>query len=275
MGWEKVINVYRILNMKPKKQFGQNFLTQPKIAQDLVNAGEITKKDTILEIGPGKGMLTEKLLATGAHVIAVEKDSDLIEELKTKFHKEVKNKRLTIINADILNFETKKLITKKYKLIANIPYYITGIIIRKFLESNHQPTKMVLMVQKEVAERIVARDKKESILSISVKVYGEPKIIKKVSAGSFFPKPNVDSAILLIDNISKDNFVKNKIDENTFFEIIKKGFKSPRKQLNSNLKNDSTVWKNICAQLNITEAIRPENLTTGNWVELVKNLRIF
>ncbi len=255
--------------MKPKKQFGQNFLTQPKIAQEIVDAGKLSKKDTVLEIGPGKGMLTEKILESGAKVIAVEKDNDLIAGLNEKFAKEIKNEQLKIVNEDIRNFKIEKLGVKKYKLIANIPYYITGEILRNFLESKHQPETMVLMVQKEVAKRIVAKDSKESILSISVKIYGEPKIIRVVSAGSFFPKPNVDSAVLLIENISKKNFTKNKITEERFFEILKKGFKSARKQLNSNLKIDPVLWKKTCSELSASEKVRAEDLSLENWKKLV------
>ncbi len=256
--------------MIPKKHFGQNFLTQPKIAQDIVDAGNINKGETVLEIGPGKGVLTEKILAAGANVLAIEKDRDLIELLETHFQKEIKNKQLKILNEDIRDIDIKKLIPKSYKLIANIPYYITGEILRQFLESGHQPETMVLMVQKEVAERIVARDGKESILSVSVKAYGTPKIIKKVSAGSFFPKPKVDSAILLIENISKDLFIQNKISEKKFFETVKQGFKSPRKMLRSNLGKKEDEWKNISAKLNINEKARPENLSTQNWFEITR-----
>ena len=254
--------------MGPKKQFGQNFLTQPKIAQDIVDAGRLSKKDSVLEIGPGKGMLTEKILATGAKVVAVEKDRDLIGFLENKFEKEIKKSQLKIINEDILSFDVLKNFNGNYKLIANIPYYITGIILRKFLELKNQPKMMVLMIQYEVAKRIVSKDMKESILSISIKAYGTPKIIRRVSAGSFFPKPNVDSAILSIENISKDLFIKNKISEKKFFEIIKKGFSSKRKKLSSNLGFKKELWE----KSGLPENIRAEELSLEGWVELTKIL---
>jgi 16S rRNA (adenine1518-N6/adenine1519-N6)-dimethyltransferase len=238
---------------------------------DMIDAGDIIGNNIVLEIGPGKGVLTEKLLIFAAKVVAIEKDRDLIPFLKEKFESEIKKGKLEIMEKDVRDFnpEIMSFYDLPYKVIANIPYYITGEILRNFLESTCQPERMVLMLQKEVAERIVARDKKESILSLSVKVYGKPKIIKKVSAGSFFPKPKVDSAILLIDNISKENFSEGRINEERFFEIIKKGFKSPRKQLNSNLKIDGELWKKVCKNLKISEKVRAEDLDLENWKNLI------
>ncbi len=220
--------------MYAKKSLGQHFLTSGSAVEAMIDAGEVVGDDIILEVGPGKGMLTKQLLASGCQVMAVEKDDSLFELLKEKFKKEIKNKKLVLIHDDILNCKLK---IENYKLIANIPYNITGILIRRFLESKFQPERMVLMLQKEVAERIVAKNKKESILSISVKAYGEPKYIQMVRAGSFSPAPKVDSAILLIQNISKDFFVDTKCQrfEERFFELLRAGFKSKRKKLSSNL----------------------------------------
>src|SRR3989339_1429944 len=168
---------------KPKKSLGQNFLKSEKIAEEIVSAGEVGSDDIILEVGPGKGILTEKLLEKAKKVIAVEKDEQLAEFLKEKFKN---NPKLEIIRGDILKFSPmsrRDLDIGRYKIIANIPYYITSHLLRTFLESDYQPSLMVLMVQKEVAERIVGA--KESILSISVKAYGRPEIIRYVSAGNF------------------------------------------------------------------------------------------
>ena len=204
------------LGIKAKKSLGQNFLNSDGALDSIIKAGRVTKNDTVLEIGPGKGALTKRLLDTGAKVIAIEKDDRLIPILQELFAKEIQTKKLTLIHDDILEFDvsTYGLKTNNYKLIANIPYYITGEITRKFLSGNFQPSLIVVLVQKEVAERITTaiqgsskvKEGKESILSISVKVYGEPKYIQTVKAGCFFPPPKVDSAILLIDNISKKNF---------------------------------------------------------------------
>jgi 16S rRNA (adenine1518-N6/adenine1519-N6)-dimethyltransferase len=219
-----------------KKHLGQNFLKSKPALHAMCEAGGVNEKDIILEIGPGKGALTEKLLEKAGVVIAVEKDIDLFNFLQEKFRGEIKSGKLILIKDDILDFNpaTYYLLPTTYKVIANIPYNITGAIIKKFLSCNEQPQTMVLLVQKEVAERIVARDGKESILSLSVKAYGTPKYIMKVGKRFFSPEPKVDSAILLINNISKNFF--DKISEEAFFEIIKAGFAHKRKVLIANLK---------------------------------------
>lgn len=186
--------------MIPKKHLGQNFLTSVPARIAMVKAGEVQEKDTVLEIGPGRGFLTQELLQTGAHVVALEKDSDLLPLLREAFST---YKNFSVIEGDALTFEPTQetLQSTHYKLIANIPYYITGAIISRYLSHKNQPDVMVILIQKEVAERIIARDNKESILSLAVKVYGNPKIIKKVDKGSFNPIPKVDSAILSIQDI--------------------------------------------------------------------------
>ncbi len=261
--------------MFPKKSLGQNFLTNTGIISSIVDAGLVSSTDTILEIGPGRGVLTEELLKRGAYVVAIEKDRELIPILRDRFKKEIAENRFVLICDDILNINFQFLIsnfqTNEYKLVANIPYYITGLIIRKFLTSEKQPEKMVLLVQKEVAERIIARDKKESLLSISVKAYGTPTYIKTVKAGSFTPAPKVDSAILLIGNISRDFF--KGISEERFFEILHAGFAHKRKQLFSNLKSvfEETKLKEKMKMLGIPENIRAEDMPLENWKKLSEN----
>lgn len=270
--------------MRAKKSLGQNFLKSERALSKIVESGEIKKSDTILEIGPGTGALTERLLATGTKVVAVEKDDNLFELLKEKLAKEISTEKLELIHDDILNFnfENWKLKIENYKLIANIPYNITGAILEKFLSSNHQPSLMVLLVQKEVAERIVggrgshsakaSRDKKESILSISVKAYGTPRYVETVKAGSFVPAPKVDSAILLIENISKDFF--KEFSEVDFFRMVKAGFSSKRKKLSSNLKNifEKNTVDETFKKLGFDENIRAEEMTACAWEKLGKKL---
>ncbi|MCX6754974.1 MAG: 16S rRNA (adenine(1518)-N(6)/adenine(1519)-N(6))-dimethyltransferase RsmA [Candidatus Nomurabacteria bacterium] len=261
---------------KAKKSLGQNFLKSVPALNAIVNAGEVKDTDTILEIGPGKGALTEKLLEKAGTVIAIEKDKDLLEFLKEKFKTEIENEKLILINEDILEhpLPTSPLAKGegKYKIIANIPYNITGAILKKFLTAENQPERMVLMVQNEVAKRIVARDGSESILSISVKAYGNPKIIMKVPARYFSPAPKVDSAIIAITDINRDNFKDKKL-EDIFWTLVKTGFAHKRKILLSNLKEiarqDLTI---IFKSLNISEKVRAEELDLKDWLEIAKKL---
>lgn len=257
-----------------KKSLGQNFLTSLSAVDTIIDAGDVAGDDIILEIGPGKGMMTKKLLLFAGKVIAVEKDHGLVEFLKEKFKKEIDENKLDLIEKDILDFDPEilKFYKEPYKLIANIPYYLTGKLIRKFLEARNQPERMVLMLQKEVANRIVAKDGKESILSISVKAYGEPKYIQTVKAGSFFPIPKVDSAILLIENISKDFF--KDFSEAEFFEALRAGFKSKRKKLSSNL---STIFPKekvleTFKKLKLNENTRAEDIKIEDWRKLLEYL---
>lgn len=252
---------------KAKKSLGQNFLKSELALKKIAEAGEIKPDDVILEIGPGKGVLTEKLLEKAGVVIAVEKDWELSQFLKIKFEKEIKSKSLLLIQGDVLEFQITNYELRNYKIIANIPYNITGAILKKFLTEKNQPELMVLMVQHEVAKRIVASDKKESILSISVKAYGKPKMIMKVAARYFSPAPKVDSAVIVINNISRETFTENRIDEEKFWEIVKTGFAHKRKKLGSNLKNVVLSRESSLAELSDKRA---EDLSTLDWIRLAK-----
>lgn len=261
--------------MIPKKSLGQNFLTSIPARIAIVNAGELIKEDTVLEIGSGRGFLTRGLLDSGVKVVALEKDRDLIPVLSETFVSEIKSEQLTLIEGDVLLFEPSdyKLLTNDYKLIANIPYYITGAILSRFLSHKNSPSKMVVLVQKEVAERVVARDKKESILSLSVKVYGEPRLVYRVNKGSFNPIPSVDSAVLQINNISRKNF-KNQYQEEIFFKLLHAGFAHKRKFLISNLlevfkenKNRGDFQK-LFEELKISEKIRAEDVSLDIWLQI-------
>lgn len=259
---------------RAKKSLGQNFLKSILALRKIVEAGEIKKADIVLEIGPGKGALTAKLLENSDNVIAIEKDRDLIEFLKEKFKTEIEEKKFTLIEGNVLTFEPN-ILPSKYKIIANIPYNITGAILEKFLTEENQPELMVLMVQNEVAKRIVANDKKESILSVSVKIYGEPKIIMKVPARYFAPAPKVDSAIIKIANISRKKLIDSRIDEKLFWKVIHNAFAHKRKVLTGNLKNFSKNidWVKVLQEINIKEKSRAEDLSLENWVKLVSSIK--
>jgi len=257
---------------RAKKSLGQNFLKSEPALKKMCEAGEINETDIILEIGPGKGALTTKLLLEAKKVLAIEKDRELFEFLKDKFSNEIKSGKLELLNEDILEIEPKDygLKSGQYKIIANIPYNITGAIFKKFLSSNEQPKTMVLLVQKEVAERIVARNGKESILSLSVKAYGTPKYMMKVAKRFFTPAPKVDSAIIAITNISKNKF-KTIAEESHFFNVIKTGFAHKRKVLRKNLeilqKKPGQI-DNIFEKLKINSKARAEDIKFEIWLEI-------
>ena len=225
-----------IIVIPAKKSLGQHFLTNRSHLRAVADAAELSAGETVVEIGPGKGSLTAELLVRGAHVIALEKDARLIPLLQEKFAPEIAAGQLEIVETDALECEPSDygLVASGYALVGNIPYYITGALIEKFLTVAAQPSMIVFLIQKEVAERI-ARSKKESILSLSVKVYGSPKYIKTVPAGAFSPAPKVDSAILAITRISRGHFM-NTEHEKKFFTLVKAGFAHKRKLLARNLE---------------------------------------
>lgn len=276
-------------NHKAKKSLGQNFLKSESILKKIVDAGEINpvrgregsqrastsngvkNQDLVLEIGPGRGALTEKLIQAGAKVLAVEKDNELFTLLQEKFSKQIGSGSLVLVHDDILNFNIDSCVRQDlthYKIIANIPYNITGAILKKFLTAEQQPESMVLMVQHEVAQRIIANDGKESILSISVKAYGEPKMIAKVDKRFFSPAPKVNSAVIKINNISKNTFKKNNINEDKFWEIVKKGFAHKRKKLSGNLKG--VIMREKLSKVGLQDK-RAEDLSLKEWIDLSSN----
>ncbi len=253
--------------MKKKKSLGQHFLNSPHYLSLIADTAALSADELVLEIGPGEGVLTQELLSRGVHVLAIEKDRRLIPELQKTFAKEIADKKLFLYEDDALQFDTAKHIQESYKIVANIPYYITGAILEKFLSTHVQPSCMVLLVQKEVGERI-AREKKESILSLSVKAYGNPKYIKTVPRGAFSPPPQVDSAILLIENISRKNF-KNATHEKRFFELLHAGFAHKRKLLARNLEPMlGKAYSDILENVGISKTVRAEDVSLEKWLAL-------
>ncbi|MBY0110844.1 16S rRNA (adenine(1518)-N(6)/adenine(1519)-N(6))-dimethyltransferase RsmA [Patescibacteria group bacterium] len=257
--------------MRPKKSLGQNFLMHRQIAERIVQAAEVTKDDTVMEIGPGTGMLTRVLLGTAKKVIAVEADGELVAELNTTFATEIADGRLTLIHDDIRNVDPQ--IFGSYRLVANIPYYITGEIIRMFLTTNAKPRSMTLLVQKEVAERI-ARSKKESVLSIAVKTYGTPRYCFTVPRGAFRPAPNVDSAVLTITDIQAP--FSSLEEEEWFFTVLKTGFMHKRKQLAKNLEEiaPGERVKEALMEAEVSATVRPEDVPLSSWKAIARKVRI-
>jgi 16S rRNA (adenine1518-N6/adenine1519-N6)-dimethyltransferase len=254
--------------MLKKKSLGQNFLHNPFYLSLIADTANIAPGERVLEVGPGEGALTRELLARGAKVTAIEKDHRLIPILKKTFAKEIKKGQFTLFEGDALEMSlTQVKIRGAYKVVANIPYYITGALIKKFLSEKKPATSLVLLVQKEVAQRI-AREKKESILSLSVKVYGEPHYVKTVPRGAFNPAPNVDSAILEINNISRTH-LKDAAAEAKFFTLLKTGFGQKRKLLKRNL--EKLLGANADAMFkkgNIPDNARAEDISLDQWLSL-------
>ncbi|MBI3020205.1 MAG: ribosomal RNA small subunit methyltransferase A [Parcubacteria group bacterium] len=265
------------MNAYAKKSLGQHFLTSKAVVEDLIRAAAITKDDIVLEVGPGKGFITEELVKTAKKVIAIEKDERLADFLKNKFAKEIARGTLEVVPADILSFSPNDygLMTNDYLLVGAIPYYITGILLRKVLENPVRPKIIALIIQKEVAERIIAADSKESLLSLSVKAFGEPKYIQTVPAGVFSPSPKVDSAILTIENIS-DSMFGGSTSKHWFFKVLHAGFAHKRKMLISSLASGLEIEKDTLTRVfdecGIDHKARPEEIGLEKWGCLTKNI---
>lgn len=253
---------------------GQHFLTAPAVAREIVKEARLRAGEVVLEIGAGKGILTEEILRNGLQIIAVEKDHSLIEELRERFKKDI-GRGLKLIEGDIRDFDPGRagLQARQYSLVSNIPYYLTGFILRKFLTHKVQPKAMYLMLQREVAERIMARSGRESILSISVKAYGKTRLIRKVPRNFFSPQPKVDGAIIAIEEISREFF--KRVPEDFFFGLLRRGFGRKRKQLRGNLaaiagkEKLQLAWKSC----RLLTTARAEELSTETWRCLAKHLQ--
>ena len=252
---------------RPIKKFGQNFLINKETLNKVVEASDLKPNDIVLEIGPGVGTLTQELAKRAKKVIAAEKDQDMIEVLKETVGS---FKNTEIIQKDALKLQVSIFGLQKYKVVANLPYYITSPVIRKFLESPVPPELMVLVVQKDVAQRITAQPPDMNLLAVSAQFYAEPKIISFVPKEFFWPKPKVNGAILKI--IPKQT---PKMNRDLFFKIVKAGFAQPRKQIANNLskklgfkKETTTAW---LLKNKIQPGQRAETLAMKDWINLAKN----
>lgn len=275
-----------IPRFETKKSLGQHFLNNARVPELMADAGNVMKGDIVLEIGPGTGALTRELLARGACVIAIEADGRAVESLKKTFEAEIAAQNidiqrqglcisggLTVIHGDVreIDLQSLGLRPRAFKIVANIPYYLSGMLFRMFLEHDIQPSDLVFLVQKEVALRI-AREKKESLLSLSIKVFGNPRYVKTIGKGNFTPPPKIDSAIIAISEISKERL--GKIPQTSFFEILHEGFKSKRKQLLGNLagKYDRAVLTHIFSTLGLPLDVRGEDLSLEKWLNLCEKI---
>ena len=265
---------FKQYGLRPAKRLGQNFLIDKVAVRKIIEAADLTPADTVLEIGPGPGVLTQELTKRVKKVIAVEKDPKMVEILKETL-KDFEN--IKIIHGDIRisdfpNIDNRKSDIQKYKVVGNLPFYLAAPVIRQFLENTGvQPLYLVLVVQKEVGKRICAKPPKMNLLAVSVQVYAEPKIISYISKESFWPAPKVDAAILKISNLKSQI---SKLNRDLFFKIVRAGFSQPRKQLLNNMANglklNKEVAKSWLLKNNIQPTQRAERLSVENWINLTK-----
>ncbi len=262
----------RQYGIRPSKGLGQNFLVSERALRKIVSAAGIGKEDTILEIGPGLGNLTRLLATSARSVTAVELDGKLFPVLE---HVLAPYNNVRLIQGDILKMDPVDLMeTASYAVVANIPYYITSNVIRHLIESKCPPKRMVLTVQKEVAERICAKPGDMNILAISVQVFGDPVIIDRIPAQAFFPPPRVDSAILAVNIFSHPKIKENKIED--FFSVVKAGFSQKRKTLRNSLSagmgQSSKNIEETLTGLQIDPQRRAETLSIEEWEKITSLL---
>ena len=267
----------RRFDLRARKGLGQHFLIDGEVLKLITSAAELTPTDVIVEVGPGLGVLTKELARQAGWVIAIELDNKLAALLKQTL---ASFDNVTIINEDVLRIEPGALLNQpkarfpqaidSYKVVANLPYYITSPVLRHFLEASDKPQIMIVMVQKEVAEAIVAKPGQMSLLSVSVQFYGEPKIISYVPAQSFYPAPEVDSAILRIDLYPQPAVAVT--DEGSFFELVRAGFTARRKQIVNSLAQGLGRAKgevlSLLERADIVSQRRAETLTLEEWARL-------
>lgn len=258
--------------LEAKKSLGQNFLINAGIIEKIIISADLTAEDTVLEVGPGTGNLTRALVATGARVIAVEKDHRAIEDLQAEFSAP----QIEIVEKDILEFRPEEydLANGNYKIVANLPYYITSHFIRTVFEEWPQPASMVIMVQKEVARRIMSKPPEMNLLALSVQYYAKPEIVTYVSRGSFRPMPTVDSAVIKLTPTTQHLLPVEK--EELFFSILKSAFSGKRKQLINTLPQVIGMNKQGTTELlntiGLSPQTRPETVGMDYWLILVNSL---
>ena len=259
---------------KPRKSLGQHFLSDPEILERIVRESDVSPDDTVLEIGPGTGELTERLVQAARWVVAVEIDETLARHVRRRLeHAE----NLRVINAGVLDHTPGELLAegeaqRPYTVVANIPYYITAPILRMFLETPERPERLTLMVQKEVAESIVAPPGKMSLLGASVQFYGEARLLFTVPREAFYPSPNVESAVVLIDVRERPAVDVPVIEQ--FFTVVRVGFSQPRKQLHNALAG--RMWlppdsaQEMLRSAGVDPMRRAQTLSLDNWVRVAR-----
>ncbi|MGI5827129.1 MAG: 16S rRNA (adenine(1518)-N(6)/adenine(1519)-N(6))-dimethyltransferase RsmA [Patescibacteria group bacterium] len=267
----------RIYDLHPNRSKGQNFLVTESVYNDIIAAGELTKNDTVLEVGPGLGFLTARLAKAAGQVVTVELDDKLANFLQTALDSQAVT-NVTLLNQDILRFNPDNL-PAGYKIVANLPYNISSIFLRTFLEQKNAPERMVLLLQKEVAQRLAAKPGAMSLLSLSVQFYSQPEIIRLVKAGNFWPEPKVDSALVRLKLNSGRSSAYSALEKKAFFRLARIGFSAKRKMLKNNLAAglnlDLATVTEILKTSNLPPQIRAEELSLDDWQKLFATARSF
>lgn len=269
---QKTLELCQLYGIKPSRSKGQNFLIEEEVYDRIIDSANIKKEDTVLEVGPGLGFLTLKLGEKAKKVLAVELDTKIFQFLQVMLQTQ-KIENIKVFNNDILQAKGDKFSKMgKYKIVSNLPYNITSVFLRKFLSLPNKPELIVLMLQKEVAQRIVAQAPDMSLLSASVQFYAQAEILFEVNRDKFYPAPEVDSAVIRIKPIP--NRLKNYEEEKKFFSILKVGFSAKRKMLKNNLslglKIDIKKIEDILQQVGLGPKVRAEELTIENWLDIYK-----
>ncbi|NCD00780.1 ribosomal RNA small subunit methyltransferase A [bacterium] len=267
-------HICNLYDIKPNHDYGQNFLVTKNIYDKIVSLAKLNKEDVVLEVGPGLGFLTAKLAKESKKVFSVEIDDKLVEVLKTGLDSSnISN--VEIINENVLDFDPSNL-EKEYKIVANLPYNISSVFLRKFLSADNKPKRVVLLLQKEVVERIIEKPGNHSLLSLSVQFYAEAKLEDYVLKNNFYPAPKVDSAILSLDVKNEKELFLSKEKEKLFFRLLKFGFSAKRKKLKKNLagalKKDVKYIENILQEEKIETELRAQNLSLDEWLKLFARL---
>lgn len=256
------------MTLKNNKSLGQHWLRDRAVLAHIADCAELTPDDVVLEIGPGLGTLTSELLRRAGKVIAVEFD----ENLASKLPKQFPGKNLEVINQDILKFDLSSL-PPNYKVVANVPYYITSKIVQMLMTANNKPSVSVLLVQKEVAERLASKPGDMSILAISAQIFAETSLGDVVPAELFTPPPKVDSQVVVLK--TRQRSLISDVDEGDFFRLVKAGFSARRKKLRSSLSGGLGISKSeaeiILNDSGVNPDARAESLNLNDWLELTKN----
>lgn len=262
--------------MRAKKRFGQHFLSDPSILARIVDAAEIASAETVIEVGPGRGSLTAVLSRQAHRVIAIEVDRDLIAELRERF---APTPHVTIVQRDVLETSPEELLSSAaqglppapYVVVANLPYNIAAPVLRRFLEASAPPLRMVVMVQLEVAQAIVAKPPRMSLLGVATQVYGDTRMVMKVAPGAFSPPPSVESAVVRIDVFPRPRV---QVPLDAFFLVVRAGFGNPRKQLRNSLSFGLHVKQetvdHVMARAGIDATLRPQVLSLDDWAAITR-----